>query len=52
MKFAPLRSGAGNGRERILLRPMLHNFCRIHAAKRSFRGRNGRRSIRYCKLIQ
>jgi hypothetical protein len=31
---------------------MLHNFRRIHAAKRSFRGALAVASVRYCKLIQ
>jgi hypothetical protein len=52
MKFAMVLADARAAGRAHLLQAMLHNFRRIHAAKRRLRGRTATASTRYWKLIQ
>jgi hypothetical protein len=52
MKFAMALIASRGAAGEHLLQAMLHNFRRIHAAKRSLRGRTATASKRYSKLIQ
>jgi hypothetical protein len=52
MKFATIRLGARAADGEHLLQVMLHNFRRIYAAKRSFRGREAAPFRKISKLFQ
>jgi RNase P subunit RPR2 len=52
MKFATAQAGCRGSPEAHLLQAMLHNFRRIHAAKRSFCDHTETAFVTYRKLIQ
>jgi hypothetical protein len=52
MKFATIRTGARAADGDILLQAVLHNFRRIHAAKRGFRGRMAAASVIYVSYVK